>query len=46
VPPAISDGAQAIELPSPEQHPDDHFNVVARHAPSALVTQMSHDLIA
>jgi Bacterial Ig-like domain len=46
VPPAISDGAQAIELPSPEQHPDDHFNIVARHAPSALVTQMSHDLIA
>jgi hypothetical protein len=45
VPPAISEGAQAIELPPPEQHPDDHFNIVPCHAPSALVTPVSHDLI-
>ena len=45
VPPAISDGAQAIELPSPGQHPDDHFNIVPDHAPSALVTHVPHDLI-
>jgi hypothetical protein len=44
VPPAISDGAQAIGLPS-GQHPDDHFNIVPDHAPSALVTHVPHDLI-
>ncbi len=42
---AISDGAQAIELPPPGQHPDNHFNIVPDHAPSALVTHVPHDLI-
>ena len=41
---AISEGAQAIGLPSPEQYPDDEFHIVPHHAPSALVTH-AHDLI-
>ena len=45
VPPVISDGAHAIELPLPEQHPDDHFNILPHYAPSALVTHVPHDLI-
>ena len=45
VAPAISDGAQAIKLASPGQHPDDHFTVVPDHAPSTLVAQVPHDLI-
>jgi hypothetical protein len=42
---AISEGAQAIGLPSPEQYPDDEFHIVAHHAPIALVTHVQHDLI-
>jgi hypothetical protein len=45
VPPAVSDGAQAIELLSLEQHPDDHFNIVQHHAPGAPVTHAPYDLI-
>jgi VCBS repeat-containing protein len=45
VPPAISDGAQAIELAPPRRHPDDHFTIVPDHAPSALVAHVPHDLI-
>lgn len=45
VSPAISVGAQAIELLSPGQHPDDHFNIVLDRTPSALVTYVPHDLI-
>jgi len=45
VPPAISDGAQAIELLPPEQQPNDHFNIGPHHAPSAFVTHVPHDLI-
>jgi VCBS repeat-containing protein len=45
VPPATSEGAQAIEPPPPGQHPDDHFNIVPNHAPNALVTHVPHDLI-
>ena len=44
-PPAISEGAQAIGRPSPEQYPDDEFHVVTHHAPSTLVTHVQHDLI-
>ncbi len=43
--PAISDGAQAIELAPPGQHPDDRFTIVPDHTPSALVAPMQHDLI-
>jgi hypothetical protein len=44
-PQAISERAQAIGLPSPEQYPDDEFHIVPHHAPSALVTHVPHDLI-
>jgi Bacterial Ig-like domain (group 3)/FecR protein len=44
-PRAISEGAQAIGLPSPEQYPDHEFHIVPFHAPSALVTHVPHDLI-
>jgi hypothetical protein len=47
--PAISGGAQAIELAPPGLHPDDHFTLVPDHTPSALVAQLvahvTHDLI-
>ena len=43
--PAISGGAQAIELAPPGLHPDDHFTIVPDHAPSALVAHVLHDLI-
>jgi hypothetical protein len=42
---ATSDAAQAIGLPLPEQYPDDEFHIAPHHAPSALVTHASHDLI-
>ncbi len=42
---AISEGAQALGLPSPEQYPDDEFHIVPHPAPSALVTHVPHDLI-
>jgi hypothetical protein len=42
---AISEGAQAIALPPPEQYPDDQFHIGPHHAPSALVTHVLHDLI-
>ncbi len=45
VPPAISDGPQAIELPPPGQHLDDHLNIVPGQAPSVLVSHGPHDLI-
>jgi hypothetical protein len=41
-PPAISGTA---ELPLLEQRLDDHFNIDPGHAPSALVTQVAHDLM-
>jgi hypothetical protein len=44
-PQAISEGAQAIGLPSPEQYPDDEFHIVPHHAQSVLVTHVPHDLI-
>jgi hypothetical protein len=44
-PPAISDGAQALELSLPGQHSADHFNIVPDHAQSAVVTHVPHDLI-
>jgi hypothetical protein len=43
--PAISEGVQAIALPSPEQYPDHEFHIVPFHAPSALVSHVPHDLI-
>ena len=43
--PVIPDGPIAIELPALEQHLDDPFNIAPGHAPSALVTHMSHDLM-
>ncbi len=43
--PVIPEGPKAIELPAPEQHPDDPFNIAPGHAPSALVTHVSHDLM-
>jgi Bacterial Ig-like domain/FecR protein len=42
---AISERAQAIGLPSPEQYPDDELHIFPHHAPSALVTHVAHDLI-
>ncbi|WP_024519555.1 Ig-like domain-containing protein [Bradyrhizobium sp. Tv2a-2] len=45
LPPAISNGPQAIELAPPGQHPDDHLTIVPDHMPSALVAQVLHDLI-
>jgi Big-like domain-containing protein len=42
---AISEEAQAIGLSLPEQHSDDHFNIVPDHARSALATHVQHDLI-
>jgi Bacterial Ig-like domain len=42
---AISEGAQAIGLPPPEQYPDDEFHIVPHHAPGAPVTHVPHDLI-
>jgi hypothetical protein len=43
--PAISGGAEAIELAPPGLHPDDHFTIVPDHTPSALVAHVLHDLI-
>jgi hypothetical protein len=42
---AISEGAQAIGLPSPAQYPDNELHIVPHDAPSALVTHVPHDLI-
>lgn len=41
---AILEEAQAIGAP-PGQHPEDHFNIVPHHAPSALVTHVPFDLL-
>jgi len=44
VPPAIPEGGHATELLSPEQHLDNHFNLVPHHTQRALAAHVSHDL--
>jgi VCBS repeat-containing protein len=44
-PPAISVGAQTIELSLPGQHAADHSGIVPDHAGGAVVTLVPHDLM-
>ncbi|MDR3465430.1 MAG: Ig-like domain-containing protein [Xanthobacteraceae bacterium] len=45
VPPPIPDGTHATELLLPEQHSNDHFNMVPHHPPGAIGTHVPYDLI-
>jgi hypothetical protein len=44
-PPAISDGAQALEPSLPGHHSADDFSIVPDHAMGHVVTHVQHDLI-